>query len=283
MGTFVTLTLEDQEHLIEDGFVLFKEVDFALSSYKKEADIYKLNHTGYVKLHPYTYEALKLCERYYHETQGYFDITVGSITKGLYRFGEHNEFIPHPKLLKELKIGFNKIEFDKESASIKEGVKVDLGGMGKGFGVQKVAEYFLKNGVQKAVIAASGDIRCIGSCEIALQDPFSEDTLFTLRTKKAQSGITTSGNYRRYVASKNNNHLINPYLKQNEKTFASITLISELSSADLDAYATAASVMPYERAIKFLNSLALGYILVTVERDIVMSKNLANYVDVIQK
>lgn len=269
--------------MIQNGFSIMKNVDYALSSYKTQGDIYKLNHDYEVKLHPYTYEALTLCSKYFEQTDGYFDITVGSITKGLYHFGENNEFIPHPQLLKEQKVDFHKVKFTKDFAQIDQGTKVDLGGMGKGFGVQKVSEYLVDQGVQKAIVAASGDIRCIGGCEVALQDPFSEGVLFTLQTKKDITGISTSGNYRRYVVAKQNNHLINPYLKQNEKNFASITLISELSSSDLDAYATAASVMPYKKAINFLDSLDLAYILVTTDFKVQMSKNLEIYVDIIQK
>ncbi|MDQ7069017.1 MAG: FAD:protein FMN transferase [Sulfurimonas sp.] len=58
-----------------------------------------------------------------------------------------------------------------------------------------------------------------------------------------------------------NNHLINPKTKESQKSFISLTLISTLPNSDIDAYATAASVMPKELAYRFLNSLDVGYII----------------------
>ncbi|WP_304545897.1 FAD:protein FMN transferase [Sulfurimonas microaerophilic] len=283
MGTLVSITVDDHQELIDDGFAIIREVDYALSSYKAEGDIYKLNYWHFVQIHPLTYEALKLSQDYYETTYGYFDITIGSITKDLYRFGENKEFIPHPLLLQAAKVGFSGLKYNQETAQISKGIKVDLGGMGKGFGVQKVTEFFIKKGVKKAIVAASGDIRCIGICKVGVQDPFSEGKLFDIETKKSVSGITTSGNYRRYVASQKNNHLISPYLRQSEKTFASITLISELSSSDLDAYATAVSVMPYTLAKQFLDEKPLGYILITTDKKLIISKNFEEYATIIEQ
>ncbi|WP_428737077.1 FAD:protein FMN transferase [Sulfurimonas sp.] len=283
MGTMVSISLDENQELFGNGFKIIHEVDNALTSYKSCGDIYKLNKNHVVQLDPLTYEALKLSKKYYQQTYGYFDITIGSITKGLYHFGEDEEFIPHPKLLKIAHTGFYNLHFSTSTASTKEGIKVDLGGMGKGFAVQKASEYFLDQGVKSAVIAASGDIRCIGKCEVALQDPFSENTLFIMKTKKDETGITTSGNYRRYVASKKYNHLINPYFKTSNEKFASVTLISDRSSADLDAYATAISVMPSPLAKKFLQSFKIAYIIITVERKMIISKNINEYIEIIQK
>ena len=282
MGTFVSITLDEKQELFEKGFEIFKEVDASLTSYKEGGDVYELNKHHFVKLRSYTYEALALSKHYYKESHGFFDITVGSITKSYYHFGENREFIPYPALLKKANVGFSDLRFNMNFAFIKKGIKVDLGGMGKGFGVQKVSELFLKKGVKKALIAASGDIRCIGVCEVDLQDPFSQNTLFRLKTKKSVTGITTSGNYRRFVASKKCNHLINPYLKQSAQTLASTTLISTQSSADLDAYATAVSVMPLEMAKMFLDSKKIAYIFITNAKEMIISQNIHDYVTLIQ-
>ena len=66
------------------------------------------------------------------------------------------------------------------------------------------------------------------------------------------TAISTSGNYRRYVQNSDYNHLINPKTRASQKTFASISLISDrYSNSDLDAYATAASVMPKQKPSLF--------------------------------
>ena len=264
MGTYVSVSLSKEKlPLITSVFDRLKKVELALSSYHPEAEIYKLNHQHKTDISEDTYEALSLSRQYYKKTDGYFDITIGSITKGLFHFGE-DERVPSEKALSHAKIDFQGLHFDKDSAWIDEGVKIDLGGMGKGFGVDKAKELLKEQGVREGIIALSGDIFCFHRCEMAVQDPFSEGVLASFRMAKKNTAISTSGNYRRYVKSTKYNHLINPKTRTSQKTFASITLLSRNhSNSDLDAYATAASVMPKTKAFRFLQRLDLGYLVVT--------------------
>lgn len=269
MGTYVSVSLpKDKLPLSQIVFKRLKQVENALSSYDPQAEIYRLNHNREVVISQDTYEALDLCRRYYKKTDGYFDITVGSITKGLFHFGEE-ENIPTEKALLEAKIDFKGLHFNRQRAWIDEGVKIDLGGMGKGFGVDKAKELLIKRGIREGVVSLSGDIFCLYRCEISVQNPFSEGVLASFLMAQEKTAISTSGNYRRYVQSKKYNHLINPKTRKSQKTFASITLISPVySNSDLDAYSTAASVMPRSKALGFLNELGLGYLAVTNDKKI---------------
>lgn len=274
MGTYVTVSLEqDKLELSKAVFERLEEVEMALSSYDPQAEIYRLNHEHEVQISADTYEALSLSRSYYEKTNGYFDITIGSITKGLFHFGEE-ERIPTPKELLEAKIDFKELHFTQTKAWTEEGVKVDLGGMGKGFGVDKAIELLKEQGVSQGVVALSGDIFCLHACEMSIQDPFSEGILARLTMAQKNTAISTSGNYRRYVQSSQYNHLINPKTRTSQKTFASITLISDCySNSDLDAYATAASVMPKHEAFAFLNAFrGLGYLVVSNDKKMVMNE-----------
>ncbi|NOR58035.1 MAG: FAD:protein FMN transferase [Sulfurimonas sp.] len=276
MGTFITISVDDKDkHLVEHGFKIMKNVDASLSSYKKSAVIYRLNQNKEVELDSYSYQALKQSKELYKNSDGYFDITIGSITKDLYRFGEQ-ERVPSSKELSDAKVNFRGVYFNKNKASLAKGIKVDLGGMGKGFGVDKVAAYFRANSVE-ARISASGDIRCLDICSIDVQDPFSDDKLLSFKTSKKDLGITTSGNYNRYVKSTKNNHLINPKLKKSQTKFVSITLIGSMSSSFLDAYATASSVMPLKEAYEFLDSLELAYIVLQSDGEMNISSNIHEF------
>lgn len=278
MGTFATIELpEAAASEIEAGFATLKAVEGSLSSYDDQADIYRLNRDRKTKITPYTYEALNECRRYYAQSRGYFDITVGSITKRLYRFGEEERLAPEPAL-NSARIDFGGVHFDTEEAFLDGNVTVDLGGMGKGFGVDRAAAYFLTKGIKRGKVALSGDIRCLGRCAIAIQDPFSEGIMADFETKAPDTAVSTSGNYRRYVGDKSHSHLIDPKRKRPQRTFASITLISHGSNGDLDAYATAASVMPFVEAAAFLERMGVGYILVHTDKTKVVSKNLTRFV-----
>jgi len=277
MSTFVTISAhEEDKRYIEDGFRIIKNVEMSLSSYNSKAKVFLLNKNLQVDLDEYSYEALKLAQKYYKQSDGYFDVTIGSITKDLYKFGE-KEYLATKKELQNAKVGFFYLSFDKNKAFLKNGVKIDLGGMGKGFSVDRVMEYFLERGVRDATISASGDIRCLSICSIDIQNPFNDDILVSFKTSQKNLGITTSGNYNRYIKSVKNNHLINPKLKKSQDKFISVTLIGDISSSDLDAYATAASVMPKDKAYEFLECLGIAYIILQNDKELVISKNISKF------
>lgn len=279
MGTFATITLP-QEHSMKQqkSFEILRSVERSLSSYDPDADVYRLNHEREASITVYSYEAFLLSQRYYQESAGYFDITIGSITKGLYGFGEEERSVSRDELQKA-KVGFKGLHFNAKSASLDKGVTIDLGGMGKGFGVDRVAEYLKEQNITEGRVALSGDIRCLDICEIAIQDPFDEGVIASFTTKEANTAISTSGNYRRYIKNKIHNHLIDPKEKQSQQVFASITLLSHGDNSDIDAYATAASVMPLEKAIIFLDALRVGYILITNRGERYLNDNLEKFVD----
>lgn len=278
MGTFVSISTQARSsHLIEHGFSIFKAVESSLSSYDPNAKIYKLNQNKHILIDNYTYESLKLSQKYYEKTDGYFDITIGSITKKLYQFGE-KERIPSVHELSNANVNFKSLRFNTKEAFLDGNSTIDLGGMGKGYGVDKVVEYLKKENVTKIVVAASGDIRCIGQCNVQIQDPYSDAIFGSFTTLKDEMGISTSGNYNRYVQSTKNNHLINPKLKKSAQNFVSITLISEIKNSNLDAYATAVSVMPTEKAYSFLDAMSLAYIIIESDGKLVISKNISEFV-----
>lgn len=278
MGTYVSISVNDHySAMIEKGFDIFKNVDNELSTYKTSATVYKLNQNKSVALTPILKKAILLSKKYYHESDGYFNIAVGSITKDLFHFGEI-EKIPTDKELDDANVGFLKLQINPQIVLIPSTAKLDFGGMGKGFAVDEVSEFFYKSGVKDAVVGASGDIRCFASCKIDVKNPFSDTSFATFMTLHDNTGITTSGNYNRYVNSPKYNHLINPKTKRSQDKFVSITLISNLSNSDIDAYATAASVMPPQKAFKFLDSFPLAYIVVDSNKKVTISKNIDEYV-----
>lgn len=277
MGTYVTISLEKEDCAYsKKGFHIIDEIENSLSSYKKSSIISKLNQNKYAKLDKYSYEALHLSQGYYKTTNGYFDILIGSITKDLYRFGD-KERVAQKSELKKAKVGFDLLRFNKQEAFLKPRGKVDLGGMGKGYAVGKVIEFFKTKNVQKAVVAASGDIRCLGTCSISVQDPFSYGMLASFETKNFETGISTSGVYNRYVKDQKHNHLIDPKTKQSEKEFLSVTLVSTASSSNLDAYATAVSVMPKAQAYSFLDSQNIAYIILESNNTLKVSSNFSKF------
>jgi len=279
MGTFVHISLPSQYNTqISQSFNLIRKIEHSLSSYDSEALIYTLNHTHKVKADSYLLEAIEKSKAYYKQTQGYFDITIGSITKDLYHFGEENSTIPTQKALKEATLNIDAIEMNASNITTAKHITIDLGGMGKGYAVDKVADFLAEQNISQGTIALSGDIRCLDLCDFALQSPFSEQTFAHLRATIPNLSISTSGTYRRYIKDTTHNHLINPKTATQGKAFVSVSLFTKANNAKIDAYATAISVMPREKALVFLKEHdEIGFVLVESSGKIVYG-NLEKFV-----
>ena len=280
MGTFVHISLEEQHNRqISQSFRRIKEIEHSLSSYDSEALVYKLNHTHQVPYDAYLAEAISKSKQYYQDTHGYFDITIGSISKDLYHFGEENSTIPSEEALKHAKLGIDTIEINATTIRTEENITIDLGGMGKGYAVDKVADFFAEQNISKGIVALSGDIRCLDVCTFELQSPFSEQTFASLKSKVPQLSISTSGTYRRYVKDTSHHHLINPKTAKQGKAFVSVSLFTHANNTKIDAYATAISVMSKEKALAFLKAHEeIGFILVESDGKI-MYGNLEKFVE----
>jgi len=264
MGTFVHISLKEQHNRqISQSFRRIKEIEHSLSSYESDALVYRLNHTHHVPYDAYLAEAIEKSKQYYQDTQGYFDITIGSISKDLYHFGEENSAIPSEEALQHAKLGIDAIEINTTNIRTEENITIDLGGMGKGYAVDEVADFLAEQNISRGTIALSGDIRCLDICTFGLQSPFSEQTFASLKSKIPQLSISTSGTYRRYVGTQANHHLIDPKTAKQGKAFVSVSLFTHANNSKIDAYATAISVMPKEKALAFLKVHdEIGFVLV---------------------
>lgn len=284
MGTYATVVV-DAAHAAcsEDAFNALNAVEKSLSSYDPSAEIYRLNKQRRSAISRNTYEALRRAKHYYKQTNGYFDITIGSVTKAAYRFGTPHVSVPSSQSLANATIDIDGLEFNATTAILSEGITLDLGGFGKGFGVDKAVEALRACGVTQGRVGLSGDIRCLGLCRLGIEDPFGGEPLLTFMTRHSGTGISTSGNYRRYVKTKAHNHLIDPKTKRPERTFASVTLLGTASSSDLDAWTTAAAVMPYEAALAFLHDRPVAFVLVCIDGTIVVSDNVAFYAQRVER
>jgi FAD:protein FMN transferase len=279
MGTFATLSLEEKDVAhIQKGFQYLKDIESILSSYKKDADVYQLNQKKQLTSNPTLKDILTKSKTYHTQTQGYFDITIGSITKALYHFGEA-ETIPTKEERDNAILGIDQISIQNEVIILGKDITVDLGGIGKGYAVDALSTYYHTLGIKKGQVALSGDIRCLDKCRVGIQDPYDEDKILsTLHAKVPNLSISTSGTYRRYVKSKTHHHLLNPKSKSQGHSFISVTIVTQADNTLSDVMATAIATMPKSIALKFVESQDnFGYILVTPEGKVIKG-NLEKFV-----
>jgi len=201
-------------------------------------------------------------------------VTIGAITHGSYRFGYDNEQLPTKTQLKKSWkwVGVHRMKLEGNRVTLLPGTIIDLGGIGKGYAVDLAVDFLKQKRVANAVVAASGDIGCLGECTIEIQDPFHPNGhIAKIKSTLPRLAVSTSGNYERYVKNKTNNHLIDPKTGQSQQRYASITLIDTADNTRIDALATAVSVMDEKKAIAMLKKLHIAYVLIQNDGTIIKS------------
>jgi thiamine biosynthesis lipoprotein len=144
------LTAEDERYAAQAAVAAFDEVDRLeneLSRFRENSDITRINNLPAnqpLQLGLDTFECLKIARRVYTETHGAFDITIGTLLK-CWRNDDGSPRNPSPKEIDiaRMHTGTNLIQLNEAEHTIElsaSGVQVDLGGIGKGYAVDRVAE-----------------------------------------------------------------------------------------------------------------------------------------------
>lgn len=273
MGTLINVTVEDQ-NFSDEVFTLFGDLDSRLSTYKSDSEISRLNRELELNVSDVTRAVLERSLEMNRLSDGAFDVTIGALTHGAYRFGYDNEHLPSVRELYDAEkfVGSKRMNIDGNNIRLLPGTIIDLGGIGKGYAVDLAIKKLQSHGVFKAIVAASGDIGCLGECTIEIRDPFHPSGhIATIVSTLPGLAVSTSGNYERYIKNKTHNHLIDPKTGKSQQRYTSITLIDTEDNTRIDALATAVSVMEEKKAISMLDKLNISYVL--IHNDGTMIKN----------
>ncbi len=263
MGTFAHLRLPVSR--AEDAGKIFgamRSAERSLSSFRDDGGTARLNRLRRIEADETLLRAVSYCRSLFEMSGGYFDCTIGSLTRSLYRFGERGSSVPSENERRVARVGMDGVLVQGGVVELEEGIVLDLGGLGKGLGVDMAAEEAKRLGIKSAVIGLSGDIRCLGPCEVAVENPFGGGVAGAVVNEVGELGISTSGIYRRYIGTVRNNHLIDPYKKESARRLVSVTLAAGASNALLDGLATAVALMPLGSAIELLRDKKIDALLI---------------------
>ncbi len=167
---------------------------------------------------------------------------------------------------------------------MKKGMKLDLGGIAKGYAIDKGIDAIRKNGVADALVNAGGDIRTIGESEngqwkIGVLHPRENGRIIDTLLMKDIS-VATSGDYRKYFISggKRYHHILNPSTGLPTEGVQSVTIIAPFA-VDADALATAVFVMGKKNGMKLVEKLKdIEGIIIDSDGLVVYSSGIKNYI-----
>jgi thiamine biosynthesis lipoprotein len=280
MGTFarvvaVAADSNTAKGCIEAAFAEIEKVEKLMSYHKSDSEISELNRDGFrqaVKVSKSTYEVLQRSIEFSKLSGGAFDVTVGPLVD-LWHSAEEVNSLPADAELQQArsKVGYDKLILDANEMSVRfaaEGMRVDLGGIAKGYVLDKAVEAIQKGGAVGGMVDIGGEIRCFGSppagqniWRIGLQDPaVAKDAMNTgkplLILRLTDAAVSTSGDYRRFVTigGKRYSHIVDPESGYSSESLASVTVICP-SATDADALSTAVTVMGKEKGLALIEQM----------------------------
>lgn len=164
-----------------------------------------------MKVSPETLKVVKKAKEISELSEGGFDITVGPLTQ-LWRMARERGIPPSAEQLKQKLdlVNFRNVMIDQEEKVFlkKRGMAIDLGGIAKGYAVDRAFELLNSLGYKNLIVNAGGDLRVGGlkldqPWSIGIRDPRSSEKIMAL-VSVSDAAIATSGDYEKLSSTRVN-------------------------------------------------------------------------------
>ena len=229
------------------------------------SQIYAFNHArGRIQLDPETHEFLKRTYAYYTASQGAFDITIKPLLD-LYDFDADAPTPPSASALGErlAYVGMDNLRFTPPSfveKTASDSMALTVGGVAKGYAVDRAAAVLRAAGIKHAIVNAGGDLYCLGVNRgrpwvVGIRHP--DDPSAVLDTVLVSNqAIATSGDYQRYFTYDGTryHHLLEPTTGRPARRSRSATVIAP-TAEQADALATALFTAGKDPGLALIDSL----------------------------
>lgn len=275
-----------------------RRLEGVLSEWKPESEIGQVNaHAGdWVKVGP---EAAEVVERGIWAgklSNGSFDITFQALSK-VWKFGSAQEQAPKPPSAAEVaklkkRVDYRRVELDQAGGRVRIGKdqQLGLGGIAKGYIVDKAAEVLKAGGVQSFLAQAGGDLygagrKPDGSPWVSgVQDPRGPQGEFFAVLELTDHAFSTAGDYARayVVGGKRYHHIIDPKTGYPATACRSVTIWAP-SATTADGVDDAVFILGPEQGLKLVESLeGVGAVIVDAKNRVFISERVKDRVKVLK-
>lgn len=305
MGTLATITLVASDDALaaaamDSAFACLDEVNARMNPYAEESEIFAVNagaDTQPVAVSEMTFRVLAEAERYSKLSGGAFDVTVGPLLSLWKSSAQANRLPTEEELAAARKrCGTMNVKLDLDAHTVSfgfAGMRVDLGGIAKGFAIDGAAGAARAVGITAGIVEVGGDLACFGEIPrslvghqarepvhgdrapafggllrsdavavdtltawpLGVQSPFADELLGKIRVPAG--AVATSGHYQRYVtiAGRRFSHIVDPRTGWPVESPASVTVLAPDALA-ADALATAITVLGARAGLALAENLA---------------------------
>jgi thiamine biosynthesis lipoprotein len=250
-------------------FAEFNRLEDLLSTWREGSDVLRINAAAGgdpVPVSKEVVEVLQLARHYSELSAGKFDITFGALA-GLWKFDhDQDDVIPDPAAIRARLplIAWEDVEVDSTAATVRlrqPGMSVHLGGIGKGYAVDRAAAILRERGIENFLIQAGGDLYVGGHPDgrlwrLGIQDPRGPpDTPFAA-LDLTDATFSTSGDYERYFLKdgRRYHHILDPDTGMPATASRSVTLIAR-RAVDADALGKAVFILGPEAGMELIETL----------------------------
>jgi thiamine biosynthesis lipoprotein len=261
----------------------FEAVNLALSTWRPDSALSRFNAVDsgeWVDVDPELAMVMAYALDLAAASDGAYDITVAPLVN-LWGFGPDpaTQRVPAAEDIARARarVGWRKVEVDvtRSRARKQPGVRVDLSSLGKGRGVDNVADYLDAQGVANYLVDLSGKLRARGrntaggAWLVAVERPVADVTSDTTTgapevVSLRDSSVATAGDYRRFFESngRHYSHIIDPRTGEpvSHRTVSATAL--GLTCMEADAWATVLMVMPPDEALRLADARQLKALLI---------------------
>ena len=302
MDTLCTITVvspseEKAREAINAGFARIKKIEQLLNFFSPESELTAINRasgSSPVKVNKETLEIIKKAVEIADYTNGAFDPTIGPVIK-LWRFSRQT---PGPSIpsIDEIKnalrfVDYKKIKINISASEVfleKKGMKLDLGGILKGYAADMAIEAIKAKGIKAALVAIAGDIKGFGlkpdmkPWKVGIQSPRLADNKSEMKGKDIfaslylkDKAISTSGDYQRFFIKQGRryHHILDPRVGYSVSDVISVSVIAPHGFM-ADGLSTGIFVLGAEKGIKLLESMGLSGVIVDSNNEIFITKDL---------
>ena len=238
-------------------------IDETLSTYKPESELSRVNKNASIETVKISTELARLIEQslqFSKLSNGAFDISYASIG---YQYDFRKKIKPSEQSISENleSIDYRHIQLTDNNLKYLSGqVRIDLGGIAKGYAVDNTIKLLPGCGISKAMISAGGDSRILGDRNgkpwiIGIQHPRKPDAM-ALVLPLSDTAISTSGDYQRFYidGDKRIHHILNPSTGKPADGVWSTTVTGP-DAMTTDALSTSIFVMGPEAGLALIEKL----------------------------
>ena len=278
-------------------FEEMQRLEKILSRHIFESDVNRINEGAGrypVKVEAETIQVIKKALEVAELSRGAFDPTVGALLE-LWGWGTDKLRVPSEEEIVAVLplVDYKKVEVDGESSTVylaEPGMKLDLGGIAKGFIVDRGLMAAKGYPFRGLFINAGGDISILGEkpsgekWRVAVQSPWDPLTWVAV-LETAGGSIATSGNYQRYFEEDGQlfHHILNPWDGFPAQELSSVTILAP-EAAVADALSTAVFVLGKDKGLSLLESMeGIEGLIIDKEGNIFISSGLKGQIEILKE